>query len=466
MQLSLFQKSYISLMNEEEKIQELQRRINELSTELAGSRHTLYILQQELDLLRKAAINTPLPQVNEPLATPVDATGGVENFIGLRLIHLVGIVVLVIGISIGVKYAIDKELISETMRIVLAYAAGAILLFLSYRLKKKYQLFSAILFSGSMASLYFTTYGAFVYYHFLPAPLTFLVMVLLTIYTVATAMNYGRQEIAIFGMTGAYGIPFLISANAERVDLFFSYILLINIGVVYLSFKRSWKLMSYLAMFITWILFGGWAIFRYEPLQQQPIAFIFMSTYYLLFIFNAIAFALRKKIALTETEIQQVIINNIALYIACVLVTANIMVLAEISSTTGFLFLFTAVLAITSVFVFPREILLQKLLSWKALLLLVIFIGLQWDGVTVTLIWLLLSLVLFGWGIMNKRSWPRLAAVLLIGITLIKLLAFDSSSFSTVQKILSFIVIGILLLVFSFYYQRFNLRNSKVKIKK
>ena len=104
------------------------------------------------------------------------APGTLENFIGLRLIHFVGIMVLVIGISIGVKYAIDKELISETMRIILAYCAGLLLFILSLRLKKKYQLFSAILFSGSMATLYFTTYAAFVYYNFLPAMVTFLIM--------------------------------------------------------------------------------------------------------------------------------------------------------------------------------------------------------------------------------------------------------------------------------------------------
>ena len=38
-----------------------------------------------------------------------------ENFIGLKVIHIIGIIVLVTGLSIGVKYAIDKNLISEGM---------------------------------------------------------------------------------------------------------------------------------------------------------------------------------------------------------------------------------------------------------------------------------------------------------------------------------------------------------------
>ena len=101
---------------------------------------------------------------SQPGTKKIVENWNLENFIGLRLIHLVGIVILVIGLSIGVKYAIDKDLISEGMRIVLAYAAGVVLYGLSVWLKRNYRSFSAILFSGAMASVYFTTYAAFVYY--------------------------------------------------------------------------------------------------------------------------------------------------------------------------------------------------------------------------------------------------------------------------------------------------------------
>jgi uncharacterized membrane protein len=89
------------------------------------------------------------------------------------------------------------------------------------------------------------------------------------------------------------------------------------------------------------------------------------------------------------------------------------------------------------------------------------FIGFQWDGLTVTLLWLTVSVLLFVWGAWEKKSWPRLASILLIGITLGKLIIFDSADFSTVQKIISFLVIGVLLLLFSFYYQKYNLIRSK-----
>ncbi len=281
-------------MNQEEEIKEIQEKIDKLSVDVNSSLHQLRLLQAALDDLRRVnakeknekrvEIQNKNVQIHPSASIPEPMS--IENFIGLKLMHLAGIVVLVTGISIGVKYAIDKELISEGMRILLAYGAGILLFILSVRLKKKYLLFSAILFSGSMASVYFTTYAAYVYYHFLPAIIAFLLMVALTVYTVITAISYNRKEIAVIGMIGAYGIPFLISANAERVELFFSYILLINIGVVFLSFKKGWKIMSYFALTITWILFIGWALLRYSS-SQQWIAIVFMALYYILFLINA-----------------------------------------------------------------------------------------------------------------------------------------------------------------------------------
>jgi uncharacterized membrane protein len=370
-------------------------------------------------------------------------------------------VALVIGLSIGVKYAIDKELISEAMRIVLAYAAGVALFLFSWRLKKKYQLFSAILFSGSMASVYFTTYAAFVYYNFFPVYIAFGIMTALTIYTVMQAISYNRQEIAVLGMVGAYGIPFLISANAERFDLFFSYILLINVGVAFISFRRSWKLMQYLALIITWVLFAGWSFMKSES-SVRLMGLVFMAAYYVLFLVSALAPRVNRSSSLLPGQIQQVITNNTTLYISALLLFGNDGFDMNIAATTGFIFLFIGLLALFAVVRYPAELVLQRLLAWQAIILLVLFIGVQWEGLTVTLLWIAVAVFLFLWGIVNKRSWPRLAAIVLIGITLGKLIIFDGASFSTIQKIIAFLVIGILLLLFSFYYQKFNLLNKRM----
>ena len=78
-----------------------------------------------------------------------------------------------------------------------------------------------------MASLYFTTYGACVYYHFLTYTASFIIMIVLTIFTAYQALVYDRQEIALLGLVGAYGIPFLISPDRGHPELLFLYISII-----------------------------------------------------------------------------------------------------------------------------------------------------------------------------------------------------------------------------------------------
>jgi uncharacterized membrane protein len=223
-------------------------------------------------------------------------------------------VVLVIGLSIGVKYAIDNQLISEVARIGLAYAAGGLLYVLSVQLKKRYTAFSAILFSGAMASLYFTSYAAYVYYHLFSFAVVFVLMMVLTVFTVYQALAYNRQEIAVLGLVGAYAIPFLISSNSGRAELLFTYMALINTAVVFLCFKRGWKSVALLAQALTWLLLVGWAVTRFTA-AQQATAYGFAIFFFLLFYTYIIADRVLHRRSLQRTQVHQVFFNNALLYL-------------------------------------------------------------------------------------------------------------------------------------------------------
>ena len=203
-------------MKEQQQIQKLQEELDLLKSQLDDQQARIEELQMHIIRLSGGGAAPSYARSNKPTNA-----WSVEIFIGLRLIHFIGIIVLVIGLSIGVKYAIDQNLISQAMRIGLAYSAGIVLYLLSLKLRKNYILFSAILFSGALASLYFTTYGAYVYYNMISSTAAFIIMIVLTGYTVYEANRYNRQEIALLGLVGAYSIPFLISKNSERADLFF-----------------------------------------------------------------------------------------------------------------------------------------------------------------------------------------------------------------------------------------------------
>ena len=73
-----------------------------------------------------------------------------ERFIGENLINKIGIGVLVIGIGLFVKYAIDNEWLNETARVVVGFLCGGALLGAAYRFRKAYRAFSSVLTGGAI----------------------------------------------------------------------------------------------------------------------------------------------------------------------------------------------------------------------------------------------------------------------------------------------------------------------------
>lgn len=435
-------------MDQQETVRQLKDEIGAIEQEMRRQYARLQQVQQRLYELD--------PQ-GAPKWKPAGNTApnrSLENFIGLKLIHLVGIVVLVIGLSIGVKYAFDQNLISETTRILLAYAAGLVLGGLSFRLKAKYPGFSAILFSGAMATFYFTTYAAHVYYGFLSFGTVFAIMVLFTMFTAYQALRYNRREIALLGMVGAYAIPFLISRNAERADLFFAYIFLINTGVLFLVYRKNWNLVGQVALVLSWMLFIGWASTRYRP-GQEGIAFPYLVAFFLFFILVILG-PRRQQHTPDYLVVYTQLGNNVAAFWAALFVVSPALQTEKLAPVA----LVFALLAVVQAFFFSKRFSHVPFLAQTHYLLatglLVLTTAWYFDGLQVTFTWLLLSVGLFLLGVTTKDKWWRLASLGLMALTLLKLLVLDSQRFNAGQKVAAYITLGLLLLVVSFFYQKFR----------
>lgn len=443
-------------MNEEE-IQNLKNQITELQQELQQAQLKLSDIQQKINAIEEPGTATNFERYTKPQVSRKKSgeSYSLENFIGLKIIHLVGIVVLLIGISIGVKYAIDKNLVTPLTRILLAYAASGGLFILSLILKKNYNAFSAILFSGAMVSAYFTSYGAFVYYNLIPETIAFILMIAFATFATLRSLQYNLQEIAILATVGAYAIPLLISANHENFLLLFSYILLMNVGVLYVSFKRSWKLLNLLALIVTWTFFITWVYLKYKP-HNKTFALIFLVVYYILFLISIFAFTLSKKIKLNDRQLLQLFLNNTAFYISLLGIFDAVNSDANAAMVTACCALLFLLFALAGNKFFSYDNALNKLHYAYALVLITLFVPIEFSGLTITMLWLLIAIIVFTLGIITKATWPRLASIILLGFTLLKLLVVDSLSFTAIQKIIAYISLGTLLLILSFFYQKFK----------
>lgn len=435
-----------------EQLDKLRRDIDELESRIGQQQQQLRAMRDYLGHLSGQAGNDVRP------AAPVPETprrgSGLENFVGLRLIQVAGIIVLVAGLAIGVKYAIDRELISEVARIVLAYLAGGVLFVLSQRLRAGFVTLSAILFSGAMASAYFTTYAAFGYYQLFPAPLAFGIMVLITVFTTYQAIRYEKQQIAILGMIGAYGIPLFISTHKEQVELLFSYMLLINSGILYLAFRRRWQAMTMLALCCSWLMVLLATILT-EFSFFHGVNFLFLAGFYLLFLLAGLAEKINGEKMLSYRGHVLLLLNNIALLLAMLVDTNGERSAALIVGLTG---LFLAGQAVLARIIAGGERILSHSLFMQATSLIVVFVWLQWTGMTVTLTWVGMAGLLFAAGFFLQLAWPRRAALLLMAATLLKLVVLDSARFNAAEKVICYVLIGSFLLILSFLYQKYGSR--------
>ena len=222
------------------------RRIDELQEKLQGLIHQQHKISNEIRELQIAVDSLKQPSKKEnpvleqvPTSKPVLETSAaekkprvkrdLEQFIGENLISKLGILITVIGVGIGTKYAIDNEMINPVTRIILGYLVSLGLLGFAIFLKKNYLSFSAVLLSGAFAIMYFLTFAAYNFYGFIGKGPAFGVMVILTVATVYSALRYDKSIIAHMGLVGSYAVPFLLSDGSGQVLYLFIYITIINI---------------------------------------------------------------------------------------------------------------------------------------------------------------------------------------------------------------------------------------------
>ncbi len=354
------------------------------------------------------------PAHNEPIPTK-RVPFNLEKYIGENLISKIGIAILVIGVAIGAKYSIDNNLISPLVRILLGYLVGISLFLIGLKLKKKYENFSAILVSGAMAILYFMTFAAYAFYGLMPQWLAFVLMVLFTITTVMAALNYNKQIIAHIGLVGAYCIPFLLSEGKGEAFVLLSYMAIINVGILFIAFKKYWKPLYMAAFFITWFLFATWYFSSYESGEHFVMALSFLLVFFVTFYLTFLAYKIFKNEAFEMLDIFMVLSNSFIFYgLGYSILDGH----PDWASYLGVFTLFNALLHLLVSFVIYRQKLADKnifyLISGLVLVFITITIPVQLDGNWVTLLWAGEAALLFWIGrtkempVYEKLSYPLL----------------------------------------------------------
>jgi uncharacterized membrane protein len=339
---------------------------------------------------------SPFEDTVRPFPSAPKEKSEIEKFIGENLISKIGIVILVIGVAIGAKYAIDNNLISPLTRIFLGYLFGFGLLGFALKLKAKYLNFSAVLLSGAMAIMYFITYFAYSLYGLFSQSTAFILMIIFTIFTVVAAINYSRQIIAHLGLVGAYAVPFLLSDNSGNFAFLFTYIAIINGGILAISLKKYWKPLFYTSFIFTWAIYCGWYLTSYKSAEHFSLALLFLTVFFLIFYLTFIAYKVISDENIAIENVTLILTNSFIFY------GLGYSILDHHAGFENYLGLFTVANAaihfafavtISRLKLFPND--LVYLLTALIITFATMAIPVQLDGNRVTLIWTVEAAILF-----------------------------------------------------------------------
>ncbi|WP_291287698.1 DUF2339 domain-containing protein, partial [Flavobacterium sp.] len=335
-----------------------------------------------------------------------------EKFIGENLINKIGILILVLGISYFVKYAIDKDWINEPARVGIGILSGALVMGIAHKLRKNYAAFSSVIVAGAIAIFYFTIGIAFHDYQLFNQTVAFSIMVIITAFSALISLSYDRIELAVLSLIGGFAVPFMVSTGAGNYVVLFTYIAILNIGILAIASYKKWNLVNILSYIFTVLLLAAWL--SKDLKSDQPHyagGFLFAFLFYFIFILMNIINNIRSKGEFSRTQLTILASNTFLFYAAGMAILASYH-----SELRG---LFTTALAFLNLiyawFLYKKFELDQKaayLLIGLTLTFVTLAIPIQFEGNYITLFWATEAVLLLWLAQKSKITSYRFGAVI------------------------------------------------------
>ena len=229
-----------------------------------------------------------------------------EEEIGARWAVWVGGIALAFGAIFLLKYTIEAGVFSPAMRIALAALMGFVLLGAGEFLRRvdggnaklppalsqlrRTAYIPGVLTGVGIFALLGTTYAAYALYGFLGPALTFTLLGLISMASLALSLLHG-PKMAALGLVASLVTPMLIDMGPPNYFLLYTYLIIVSLAALILAWKRDWPWLNVLT------LFGalGWSFMSIDATDKN-------TTYGAWLIFTGLLFALSTLIANTYNK--------------------------------------------------------------------------------------------------------------------------------------------------------------------
>lgn len=296
----------------DQKIRRLEqeiRKISNRSADTAVNSGSLPPVSEELDHQKSTPAPAELPTIKPDDQEMPHQNGNnwfsqLSEFLKQNALTVVGIFTLVLGIGYFIKYAVDNNWIGETARAAIGFIAGLLIIGIGYPVRKNYAVFSSVITGGGISVLYFTVTIAFRDYHLFSQQAAFAVTCLITLLSIAFSYAYKSETLSIFALLGGFAAPLMISTGQSNYLFLFSYIMVLNAGMLIIVWLREWRNTGWISFILTFCYLSYWTASKTEA----PAIYFYLLSYVLFYAYGLQGFV-RNRTLLAADILMLVLLN-------------------------------------------------------------------------------------------------------------------------------------------------------------
>ena len=228
----------------------------------------------------------------------------------------IGIAILILGIGFFIKYSVNSAYINIAGRIFIILTVSVCLIFFAHLISKKFKTFSSILMGGAIGILFISFTISYYTYDVFSDLQVFSVYLGLTLFSVILSLFYNRFELLFLAVTAGFSAPLFTGLYPENTTFLLLYLLLLNIGSVFISLRFK----NYLIRLVPSLFTGIYLIlivrhaFQLNQFGSFQTDFIMLNILYFVLIFLAVAYHIKHISDYKLYELMMVVVINMIYY--------------------------------------------------------------------------------------------------------------------------------------------------------
>jgi uncharacterized membrane protein len=232
----------------------------------------------------------PAAKPAEPNLVELALVAAKNWFLGGNTIVRVGLVILFIGLSFLARYAASAGLFPVELRLAVIGMAAIALLVVGFRKRDAKPAFALALQGAGVAVLYLTVFAAFRLYGLVPPLAAFGLMLVVCALSCALALMQDSRALAVAAFAGGFAVPILLSTGQGSHVGLFGYYMLLNVAILFIAHKRSWRVLNVVGFIATFGVATAWGALKYVP-EQYASTQPFLIGFVLIYLATAILYA-------------------------------------------------------------------------------------------------------------------------------------------------------------------------------